>query len=61
MTHFRIDPPRINVDDARQRSAYCCECIERFTRSDVRCRYGTRFFHKECYKRWQEKKMFRCG
>ncbi len=61
MSHFRIEPPRINTTDAKQRSSYCYECIERFTPIDARFRYGTRFFHKECYKRWQEKKMFQCG
>jgi hypothetical protein len=61
MTHFRIEPPRIKRVDAKRRSAYCHECIERFTVRDVRCCYGTRFFHRECYKRWQERKMFQCG
>jgi hypothetical protein len=57
MTHFRLDPPRINTEDRKQRSSYCHECLERFTANDVRCSYGTRYFHKECYKRWQEKKV----
>jgi hypothetical protein len=29
--------------------------------ADVRCSYGTRFFHKGCYKRWQEKRAFQCA
>jgi hypothetical protein len=58
MTHFRLDPPRINSEDRKQRSSYCHECLERFTADDGRCSYGTRYFHKECYKRWQQKKMF---
>jgi hypothetical protein len=47
MTHFRIDPPRINREDRKHRSSYCHECLERFTADDVRCSYGTRYFHKE--------------
>jgi hypothetical protein len=58
MTHFRIDPPRINKEDKKHRSSYCHECLERFTVHDVRCSYGPRFFHKECYRRWQEMRMF---
>jgi hypothetical protein len=58
MTHFRLDPPRIKKDDRKQRSSYCHECLERFAADDVRCSYGTRYFHKACYKRWQQKKMF---
>ena len=57
MTHFRLDPPRINTEDRKRRFSYCHECLERFSAHDVRCSYGTRYFHKECYKRWQEKKM----
>jgi hypothetical protein len=60
MTHFPLDPPRINKEDRKQRSSYCHECLERFTAGDVRCSYGNRFFHKECYKRWQEKRIFQC-
>jgi hypothetical protein len=58
MTHFLLDPPRIKKDDRKQRSSYCHECLERFAADDVRCSYGTRYFHKECYKRWQQKKLF---
>jgi hypothetical protein len=54
MTHFRIDPPRINKGDRKRRSSYCHECLQRFTEEDERCSYGPRFFHKECYKRWRE-------
>ena len=54
------DAPR-NSRRETVRSLYCHECIERFTMRDVRCSYGTRFFHKECYKRWGERKMFQCG
>jgi hypothetical protein len=57
MAHFRLDPPRINKDDKKHRFAYCHECLERFTASDVRCSYGTRFFHKGCYMRWQAMRM----
>jgi hypothetical protein len=42
MTHFRIDPPRINKGDRKRRSSYCHECLERFTAQDVRCSYGPR-------------------
>jgi isocitrate/isopropylmalate dehydrogenase len=49
----------IDLGNRKQRSSYCHECIERFTANDVRCSCGTRYFHKECYKRWQEKKVFR--
>jgi hypothetical protein len=58
MTHFRIEPPRIKAEDAKRRASYCSECMERFTMKDVRCSYGTRFFHKECYKQWQGRKIF---
>lgn len=58
MTHFRLDPPRIKKDDRKQRFSYCQECLERFAAGDVRCSYGTRYFHKECFKRWQQKKSF---
>ncbi len=59
MTHFRLDPPRINREDKKQRFSYCHECLERFTAGDVRCSYGARFFHKVCYERWQGKRMIR--
>ena len=61
MAHFRLDPPRINKEVRRHPSSYCHECLERFMAADVRCSYGTRFFHKECYKRWQEKRAFQCA
>ena len=40
MTHFRLDPPRINKEDRKQRSSYRNECLERFTADDMRCSYG---------------------
>jgi len=58
MTHFRIDPPRINKEDRKRRSSYCYECLQRFKADDVRCSYGTRYFHKGCYRQWQQKKLF---
>ncbi len=58
MTHFRLDPPPIKKDDRKQRCSYCHECLERFAADDARCSYGPRYFHKQCYKRWQQKKMF---
>jgi len=61
MTHFRLDPPRINKEDRKQRYSYCNECLERFTADDVRYSYGTRYFHKECYRQWQQKKMLHCA
>ena len=27
MTHFRLDPPRINKVDRKQRYSYCNECL----------------------------------
>jgi hypothetical protein len=42
--------------DEHRTAGQGCEYVERFTGSDVHCSYGTRFFHKECYKRWREKK-----
>jgi hypothetical protein len=61
MTHLRLDPPRINKEDRKQRYSYCNECLERFTADDVRCSYGARYFHKECYRQWQQKKMLHCA
>jgi PAS domain S-box-containing protein len=58
-SHFRLDPLRIKKDDRKHRCSYCHECLKRFAADDVRCSYGTRYFHVECYKRWEQKRMLR--
>jgi hypothetical protein len=61
MTHFRIEPPRINTDEAKQRGAYCRECLSRFNAIEARYRYGTKHFHKECARKWLQREMIQCG
>ena len=56
MTHFRLDTPKLS-DESRH--PHCWECKHVFKQGEIRYRYGSKTFHRECYKKWVQQETFK--